>query len=110
VDALGVAVVAADFFADQPLDGGAYAYAPWQRGSNEITNDLLLQFMPKGTDLSGLSQIQLNDIDRLLNGRPWQTQGWRTPEQAQQTKPSSSALALNLITEAAQPTHLQAAL
>lgn len=52
-----------------------------QRGSNETTNGLLRQFMRKGADLSKASQEHLNNVADLMNARPRQTLGWKTPKQ-----------------------------
>ena len=68
------------------IDSGVQVYfcdprSPWQRGSNENTNGLLRQYLPKRADLRQLDQNALDAIAAELNGRPRQTLGFQTPSQ-----------------------------
>ena len=53
-------------------------HSPWQRGSNENTNGLIREYLPKGSDLSAHSHQHLTSIEATLNNRPRKVLGYRT--------------------------------
>jgi IS30 family transposase len=59
----------------------ATPYHSWERGSNENLNGLLRQYLPKRSNLAGLTQRQCDAIARQLNTRPRKRLGYRTPEE-----------------------------
>jgi IS30 family transposase len=71
-------------------------YSPWQRGTNENTNGLIRQYLPKATDLSLATNQRLRFIERRLNNRPRRVLDRKTPNESYQDAvrrfaPASSA-------------------
>lgn len=56
-------------------------YCSWQKGGVENLNGLIRQYIPRGTDLSLLSQHDIHVIQEKLNNRPRKSLGYKTPNQ-----------------------------
>lgn len=57
----------------------ATPYHAWERGTNENTNGLIRQYLPKGQSMAGLTQRDCARIARRLNHRPRKRLGYQTP-------------------------------
>lgn len=59
----------------------AEPHKPWQRGTNENTNDILRFFFPKGYDFHKLTQARLDAIVDMINARPRKCLNWKSPRE-----------------------------
>lgn len=57
----------------------ATPYHSWERGTNENTNGLIRQYLPKGLSMADLSQAHCNEIADRLNARPRKRYRYATP-------------------------------
>ena len=57
----------------------AEPHKPWQRGTNENTNDIVRFFFPKGFDFRTVSDFEISLVENLLNNRPRKCLEWKTP-------------------------------
>ena len=57
----------------------AEPHKPWQRGTNENTNDIVRFFFPKGFDFRTVTDEDIQFVEDLINNRPRKCLGWKTP-------------------------------
>jgi len=58
-----------------------HPYCSWERGTNENTNGLLRQYLPKTCSYQRLTEDYLRKIERKMNKRPRKILGFKTPEE-----------------------------
>jgi IS30 family transposase len=59
----------------------AYPYHSWERATNENTNGLIRQFLPKGSAFKDLTKRQITRIENRINNRPRKRLGYHTPQE-----------------------------
>jgi len=60
----------------------AHSFSSWERGSNENHNRMIRRFVPKGTDITDLTESRINDIGDWMNNYPRKILAYKTPKQA----------------------------
>jgi transposase, IS30 family len=74
-----------DYAAIERATGTAFYFATphhsWERGTNENTNGLIRQYVPRGTSMAKLSQSRCNAIARAINNRPRKRLAFKTPQE-----------------------------
>lgn len=82
---------------DKKLGSEAYfakPYHSWERGLNENTNGLIRQYLPKGMNLSKLTEVEVKRVEDLLNNRPRKTLKYLTPNEVFIALTKSQSVAL----------------
>jgi IS30 family transposase len=74
----------------------AKPYCAWQRGTNENTNGLVRQYLPKRTDLTAYSHHDVAAIQHSLNDRPRKRLGYLTPREVPSKTPLVTVLHLKV--------------
>jgi IS30 family transposase len=59
----------------------AEPHKPWQRGTNENTNDIIRFFFPKGFDFRKVTDEDISIVEDLINDRPKKCLNWKTPRE-----------------------------
>ena len=59
----------------------AHPYSSWERGTNENQNRMIRRFIPKGTDISKLSDRDIKRIEEWMNNYPRKILGYKTPNE-----------------------------
>ena len=59
----------------------AHPYAPWERGTNEKQNALVRYFIPKGMDMTNLSEEEVQRVEDWINSLPRKILGYETPQE-----------------------------
>ena len=57
----------------------AEPHKPWQRGTNENTNDIIRFFFPKGFDFRTVTDDDIQLVENIINNRPRKCLDWKTP-------------------------------
>lgn len=72
----------------------AEPYCSWQRGTNENTNGLIRQYLPKKMNFFQVPPEQIKTVETRLNHRPRKCLGYRTPSEVHETLRKRSSVAL----------------